>query len=120
MHSNFMRDNYNRVDYATFAFDGRARLRIFQQRLLMGNKGLTQAHIDQLGTIRFKAKNTSGAKEQCAVCFQEFQTGMNLRLLPCGHEYHQLCIDVWLGSNCTCPTCRANIPELIGKKINKV
>jgi hypothetical protein len=48
-----------------------------------------------------------GADNQCAVCF----TGLirNTRKLPCGHEFHQRCIDRWKRScraDPTCPMCR--------------
>ena len=41
------------------------------------------------------------------VCFQE------IRILPCLHEFHKVCIDPWLLANHTCPLCLFNI---IGEK----
>jgi len=44
---------------------------------------------------------------QCAVCFSGLVR--NLRTLPCGHAFHQKCIDRWKRScraEPTCPMCR--------------
>jgi len=47
------------------------------------------------------------AANQCAVCFSGLVR--NLRTLPCGHAFHQKCIDRWKRScraEPTCPMCR--------------
>lgn len=47
----------------------------------------------------------------CAICLEDFKKGCLLLGLPCGHCYHQKCIEVWLcgghtsGHYC-CPVCR--------------
>ncbi|KAK3023498.1 hypothetical protein RJ639_043782 [Escallonia herrerae] len=34
-------------------------------------------------------------------------SGESVRVLPkCGHGFHMVCIDEWLLSHCSCPTCR--------------
>lgn len=47
----------------------------------------------------------------CAICLEDFKSGCLLLGLPCGHCYHQKCIEVWLcGGNTSCryccPVCR--------------
>ncbi|KAJ4714028.1 RING-H2 finger protein [Melia azedarach] len=43
----------------------------------------------------------------CAICLVEFVEGDELRVLPqCGHGFHVACIDKWLGSHPSCPSCR--------------
>lgn len=32
----------------------------------------------------------------CSVCVEHFSESDNVRILPCGHTYHQICIDPWL------------------------
>jgi Ring finger domain len=40
----------------------------------------------------------------CPVCVEDFLESDNVRILPCGHAYHQHCIDLWLlGFAGTCP-----------------
>ena len=47
----------------------------------------------------------------CAICLEDFRSGCLLLGLPCGHCYHQQCIEAWLcGGNSAgrfcCPVCR--------------
>jgi hypothetical protein len=37
------------------------------------------------------------------------QSGDQLRVLPCWHNFHVACIDKWLEINRTCPTCKTSI-----------
>ncbi|KAJ6848458.1 RING-H2 finger protein ATL2-like [Iris pallida] len=44
---------------------------------------------------------------ECAVCICELAEGEEVRFLPrCSHAFHVECIDMWFGSNSTCPLCR--------------
>ncbi|XP_008809337.2 RING-H2 finger protein ATL74-like [Phoenix dactylifera] len=43
----------------------------------------------------------------CAICLSDFANGEKIRVLPaCSHRFHVGCIDTWLLSRCSCPTCR--------------
>merc|ERR1712151_1311262 len=42
----------------------------------------------------------------CSVCLGELEVGDEARTLPCGHNFHRRCIDVWLGRSLVCPMCR--------------
>ncbi|KAM3276860.1 hypothetical protein ACQJBY_044953 [Aegilops geniculata] len=43
----------------------------------------------------------------CAICLSEFVDGEKVRVLPlCGHGFHVRCVDAWLVSHGSCPTCR--------------
>lgn len=42
--------------------------------------------------------------DSCSVCTENFAERENVRILPCGHVYHQRCIDPWLlDFGGTCP-----------------
>ena len=43
------------------------------------------------------------------ICFVDFTEGMEIRILPCGHEFSRDCIDPWLLDHATCPTCQQQI-----------
>ncbi|THY09027.1 hypothetical protein D6D03_00590 [Aureobasidium pullulans] len=49
----------------------------------------------------------------CSICTDDFETGQDLRVLPCDHKFHPACIDPWLlNVSSTCPLCRIDLrPE---------
>ncbi|KVI07059.1 Zinc finger, RING/FYVE/PHD-type [Cynara cardunculus var. scolymus] len=50
---------------------------------------------------------------ECPICLGEFEDGEKVRVLPqCNHGFHVRCIDVWLASHSSCPTCRRSLVEL--------
>lgn len=49
----------------------------------------------------------------CNICLETMKNGEECRALPCSettnHRFHKKCIDTWLRSHNTCPTCRAKV-----------
>lgn len=80
----------------------------------LANKGLKKKVLQSLPKFTYdssesdNAKNPKlGAAAECAICLGEFADGDELRVLPqCGHAFHVSCIDTWLGSHSSCPSCR--------------
>ncbi|KAF3341342.1 RING-H2 finger protein ATL8-like protein [Carex littledalei] len=74
-------------------------------------KGLNKKSLQSLPTLSFssgcqtdQAATISG---ECAICLGEFAEGERIRVLPpCGHGFHVACIDMWLGTHSSCPSCR--------------
>ncbi|CAL9062548.1 RING-H2 finger protein ATL74 isoform X1 [Musa acuminata AAA Group] len=47
---------------------------------------------------------------ECPICLGEFADGEKVRVLPrCHHGFHVRCIDKWLASHSSCPTCRQSL-----------
>ena len=44
------------------------------------------------------------AADSCAVCMDEIELD-EMKTLPCGHYFHQACIDKWAESKKECPNC---------------
>ncbi|XXG64637.1 hypothetical protein AAC387_Pa05g2533 [Persea americana] len=50
--------------------------------------------------------------EKCYICLGEYEQGDKIRVLPCHHEYHMLCVDKWLKEiHGVCPLCRGDVCE---------
>jgi hypothetical protein len=47
----------------------------------------------------------------CAICMQDYKANDELRVLPCGHEFHTECVDKWLPMKKICPLCRHDITK---------
>ena len=62
--------------------------------------------ISMRNTSRLNVVNTYKKEEpnKCSICLVD--TIVNIKKLPCGHEFHKHCIDSWLIDNNTCPNCR--------------
>ncbi|KAF7067279.1 hypothetical protein CFC21_073187 [Triticum aestivum] len=76
-------------------------------------KGIKKKALQALPTVswrpeqRKEADEEEGERPECAICLAEFAPGNEVRVLPtCGHDFHAACVDVWLLSNSTCPSCR--------------
>ncbi|EOA18215.1 hypothetical protein CARUB_v10006700mg [Capsella rubella] len=82
------------------------------------NKGLKKKVIEALPKSTYTASpsasasaSTAAAAEdsstECAICIAEFAEGEEIRILPvCSHAFHVACIDKWLTSRSSCPSCR--------------
>ncbi|KAL6996002.1 hypothetical protein U1Q18_006140 [Sarracenia purpurea var. burkii] len=70
------------------------------------NKGLKKKVIRSLPRLTYAA-DVAARFSDCAICLMEFVAGDEIRVLPqCGHGFHVVCIDMWLGSHSSCPSCR--------------
>lgn len=71
---------------------------------------LSPEELAQLETKKFEelpADKKVDAK--CAICITEFEDEETVRIMQCGHFYHQDCIDPYLAKyNNKCPMCREN------------
>ncbi|XP_042507634.1 RING-H2 finger protein ATL80-like [Macadamia integrifolia] len=72
----------------------------------LANKGLKKKILRALPKLTFKG-DVNGKQADCVICLTEFVDGDEIRVLPqCGHVFHVGCIDMWLGSHSSCPSCR--------------
>ncbi|OAY60918.1 E3 ubiquitin-protein ligase RHA2A [Manihot esculenta] len=62
------------------------------------------------GSSSAKAMEAEG--EHCCVCLSRMNGGLDMRVLPCLHKFHKVCIERWFNvCRKTCPICRFSMGE---------
>ena len=77
------------------------------------NKGLKKKVVKSLPKYKYDPSSTvagngaSAVTAECAICLVEYVQGDEIRVLPqCGHVFHLQCVDTWLASHASSPSCR--------------
>ncbi|KAF8405874.1 hypothetical protein HHK36_007952 [Tetracentron sinense] len=72
----------------------------------IANTGLMREVLKTFPVLTYSAE-LKVANTECVICLSEFAPGELIRVLPkCNHGFHVQCIDKWLTSHFSCPTCR--------------
>ncbi|KAM3836389.1 E3 ubiquitin-protein ligase RNF149 [Vipera latastei] len=81
-----------------------------------GQREETIGAIAQLPLYTLKDEDKCWAidTENCAICIENYKAKDTVRLLPCKHIFHKLCIDPWLLEQRTCPMCKLDILKALG------
>ncbi len=59
---------------------------------------------DILASFKTEQVGEEHTCETCAICMEQYQLLQTRKFLPCGHVFHDTCIDSWLGnSSLNCP-----------------
>ena len=86
----------------------RRRRRIANARASLPST-LTPKQLSKITTEKFSDARHGGG-EACTICLETFADGEVIRPLPCGHFFHQTCVDVWLLEQAhTCPLCKDDV-----------
>ncbi|XP_019197724.1 PREDICTED: RING-H2 finger protein ATL78-like [Ipomoea nil] len=83
----------------------------------LANTGIKKKALKTFPTISYTNEvKLPGLDAECVICLSEFAPGERLRILPkCHHGFHVRCIDKWLNSHSSCPTCRHCLIETCQK-----
>ncbi|XVE86591.1 hypothetical protein DITRI_Ditri18aG0045700 [Diplodiscus trichospermus] len=86
----------------------------------LANAGVEQKVLKALPTVKYTTElKMPGLDTACVICLSEFSAGERLRILPkCNHGFHTRCIDIWLSSHSSCPTCRHCLTEIDQKTVS--
>lgn len=63
----------------------------------------------------------SAADRTCSICLSDLAADAEVRSIPCGHIFHQECLDPWLKIRDTCPNCVRRVADssdyLLGEEV---
>lgn len=84
------------------------------------NTGVKKKALKTFPIVGYSAElDLPGIDAQCVICLSEFCPGDQVRFLPrCHHGFHARCIDKWLSSHSSCPTCRQCLLETCEKIVD--
>ncbi|XP_024978127.1 RING-H2 finger protein ATL78-like [Cynara cardunculus var. scolymus] len=79
----------------------------------LASSGIKKKALKALPTVRYwEGLKLPGLDKECAICLSEFVPEELIKILPkCNHGFHVRCIDKWLSSHTSCPTCRHCLKE---------
>ncbi|KAK3023500.1 hypothetical protein RJ639_043784 [Escallonia herrerae] len=86
----------------------------------LASKGIKKKALETFLMLTYSAESKlSGClATECVICLSEFAPGESVRVLPkCNHGFHVECIDMWLVSHSSCPTCRHCLTEMCKKAV---
>ena len=79
-------------------------------------KRATDEQIDSLEKRVFDEESSQKEEDNdpttattCSICLADFQSGEEVKSLPCRHVFHGECIDHWLREKNACPVCRTEL-----------
>jgi len=96
----FVDRDFTEADYETL---------LALDKCIPNNKGASKCQVDVLPA--YVSAISPSDENSCSICLECVAVGDNIRVLPCGHEFHMDCVDKWLYSNATCPICKTSIKE---------
>lgn len=80
---------------------------------------LQQTGVSEKGRAAFETvlyvRDPSGSADACSICLDEYDALDRLYRLPCGHVFHQPCIDTWVANHTQCPLCNQDLDLLVGE-----
>lgn len=79
----------------------------------LANTGIKKKVLRTFPTVRYwEGLKLPGLYKECAICLSEFVSEEQVKILPkCSHGFHVKCVDKWLSSHSSCPTCRHSLIE---------
>ncbi|KAK4359801.1 hypothetical protein RND71_022030 [Anisodus tanguticus] len=86
----------------------------------LANRGIKKNALKTFPVITYTTElKHPGLDSECVICLSEFVVGEKIKILPkCNHGFHVKCIDKWLNSHSSCPTCRHCLIETCQRIVN--
>jgi Ring finger domain len=72
----------------------------------------SRMNADQIEQGTILTRSLQRQDDDCAICQDPIEQDQMMRIVRhCTHRFHQTCIDTWLNSHVTCPSCRHDIRQ---------
>jgi len=74
----------------------------------------------ELSLLHIHFNTFSPAAEDCSICLCPLGVSTEIAVYSfpsCSHSYHKPCLDPWLLSSPLCPLCKANLREVLLRKL---
>ena len=73
--------------------------------------GLKEEEFERIKVVEWKPsmKSQNQTFESCAICYNDYKRKEKLKVLKCGHAFHECCIKEWLMKKKTCPMCNKEV-----------
>ncbi|KAI4373139.1 hypothetical protein MLD38_011298 [Melastoma candidum] len=75
-----------------------------------GTPPASKSAVENLPMVTVSEELTKSENNQCAICQDYFEIGMEVKQMPCKHVYHPDCLLPWLELHNSCPVCRHELP----------
>jgi len=91
--------------FQTFQSREHRAARFVWENLGKASSALREDLVDKVRAVTWNG----GSEENCPICLLTYEDGQQLRRLPCGHMFCDVCLRTWLtGARLpSCPNCRA-------------
>lgn len=60
-------------------------------------------------TVNVDETKTIDDSTRCPICLNDYEEGETCGVLPCQHNFHDVCIRPWIDNKRTCPLCRLSL-----------
>ncbi|CAO3682188.1 unnamed protein product [Umbelopsis ramanniana] len=73
---------------------------------------LSENELEQIAIVDYGEENLE--EQSCSICLDLFRPKTKVRLLPCRHAFHPICIDPWLTKHSAeCPMCKQSCVDYL-------
>lgn len=67
--------------------------------------------LNEIAKTKFKYETISEINKQsfvdeCSICLELTKTAEEMIILPCKHNFHKNCLNIWFNINDICPNCK--------------
>lgn len=87
--------------------------------LVSNEKKLIKEHFCSTLSEERLAELHGNENGSCPVCLVEFGPSEPCYGFDCGHVFHQGCIELWMNTKVSCPSCRANLRHRLAMRLLK-